>query len=314
VEVSLAYASDEVVQGDGVVVDAISVSTGEGTTSFENGDAGGWQVPGAPPEGSSNDNDWFVGGVDALPPPLGVLAQSVLGRQGEFHAFLEGLYGEYPFRDAGGTVHNADIGFALENQTRPTYPASFFRYDGTYVVVHEVSHQWLGDLIRLDLWQHVWLNEGFATYTEWLYHEHQGTLTAEDIFNYYYDGIPAGSRFWQLTIGDPGPASLFAGPVYVRGAMTLHELRRAVGDDAFFTILRKWTRASSEGRTASTSEFVALAERVSGRELGGLFQHWLFTPGKPPASAPAAAGLLRAAVPGAGFDPRILRATDSLRR
>ena len=93
-------------------------------------------------------------------------------------------------------------------------------------------------------------------------------------------GLPADDPFWPLTIGDPGPDALFDGAVYQRGAMTLHALRLAVGDDAFFRILRKWA-ASKRGGNGTTAEFIELAERISGQDLDALFTTWLFTPAKP---------------------------------
>ena len=90
-------------------------------------------------------------------------------------------------------------------------------------------------------------------------------------------------------IGDPGPDELFDGPVYMRGAMALHELRLTVGDAAFFRILQKWA-ASKRGGNGTTAEFIKLAERISGQDLGALFTTWLFTPAKP-ATAPVGAAL-----------------------
>ena len=95
VEVSISYASDDVVQLTGVFVDDIVVSTGEGSTSFENdGDTlDGWTVPGAPPGSQPNPNDWIVGTVDDAPPSLGEIAEGSLARQPEIIDFLEGLFG-----------------------------------------------------------------------------------------------------------------------------------------------------------------------------------------------------------------------------
>lgn len=279
-EISLSYAGDEAVQGLGVAVDDIAFATGEGTTSFEGGDTGGWQVPGAPPPDTVNANDWFVGGVADLPPSAGDAARATLARQGEIIAFEADLYGDYPFRDAGAILHDSpEVGFALENQTRPIYSGFFFGGgdDGVGVVVHELAHQWVGDLVRLDEWQHIWLNEGFASYTEWLWSEHEG-LPADVFFDFFYEFIDPADPFWQVVIGDPGPDTIFDGAVYIRGAMTLHQLRRTVGDDDFFCILRRWTERA---RAVTTAEFIALAEEVSGRDLDELFDPWLFTAGRP---------------------------------
>src|SRR4029078_7667910 len=86
---------------------------------------------------------------------------------------------------------------------------------------------------------------------------------------------------WPSPPGDPGPKNLFGAPVYERGAMTVHALRVTVGDEDFFRILREWVIAHRFS-TGTTAQFVALAERVSGRTLGPLFDAWLDGTVKPP--------------------------------
>ena len=131
VEVSISYASDGAVQAHGVFVDDIVTSTGEGSTSFENdGDTlDGWTVPGAPAGSPGNDNDFTPGTVADLPPNFGPVARNSFAREPEILSFLASKFGPYPFKDAGGIVdHLPDVGFALENQTRPVYAQEFF-YD-----------------------------------------------------------------------------------------------------------------------------------------------------------------------------------------
>ena len=220
-------------------------------------------------------------------PLAGEVADAALARQPEVVAALEGWFGPYPFSAAGAIVDDTpDLGFALETQTRPVYAPTFFTDPvlAESVVVHELAHQWYGDSVRLDAWQHIWLNEGFATYAEWLWLEHEGLDTPQGVFESIasLSDEELGADFWEVTIGDPGPSAdqLFHAAVYYRGAMTLQALRNEVGDDAFFRILHAWA-ASQAGRTATTEEFIALAEGVSGRELDDLFTAWLFTPGRP---------------------------------
>jgi aminopeptidase N len=191
---------------------------------------------------------------------------------------LEEWFGPYPFTVAGGIVDDVpDLGFALENQTRPVYSPVFFSDadSGATVVVHELAHQWAGDSVRLAAWQHIWLNEGFATYAEWLWAEHEGTSTPQEQFD-QLAALPAGNPLWQVPIGDPGPESdqLFAAATYSRGAMTLQALRTEVGDDAFAEILRQWFD-SEAGEAVTTDDFIALAEEVSGQQLDDLFAEWL---------------------------------------
>ena len=222
--------------------------------------------------------------IDAIHRDAGPAAGAALERQPAILSFLEERLGPYPFESAGGIVAGTrKLAFALETQTRPIYPPYIFP-GGVPVVVHELAHQWFGDLVAVDRWQHIWLNEGFATYAEWLWSGDRGRDTPQQRFRDIFHGIPRGHPFWRVVVGDPGPEDLFHDAVYVRGAMTLQALRNDVGDAAFFSTLRAWVEANAFG-TGTTGELIALAEQESGRELDELFDVWLFTPRKPPPSA-----------------------------
>jgi aminopeptidase N len=219
--------------------------------------------------------------VDPDVPQLAVVTAS-LARQPEVIDFLSGVFGPYPFTEAGGIVDDVpELGFSLENQTRPIYSPKAFKNaeSGDDVVVHELAHQWFGDSLHLNRWQDIWLNEGFATYAEWLWAEREGRGTVAKRFATEMAKYPADSVFWTVRIGDPGAAALFDEAVYTRGAMTVHALRTEIGDEAFTRLVRAWTEP--EGRGVTTAEFIALAEEVSGRQLDALFTTWLDTPRKP---------------------------------
>jgi aminopeptidase N len=225
----------------------------------------------------------------ALPADLGNAARASIERTAEIVDWASGVFGPYPFEAQGGVAGPPDgIRFALEDQTRPVYGAGFWaRGSNTYVVVHELAHQWFGDSVALAQWRDIWLNEGFATYAEWLWSQELGEGTAQEVFDFVYAAYPPDDPFWQVLPGDPGADRLFHSSVYDRGAMTLHQLRLAVGDDAFFTIVRRWADAHQHGN-ATTAQFIALAEELSGKDLGKLFTTWLFTPGRPELSTAAA--------------------------
>ncbi|QFZ23561.1 M1 family metallopeptidase [Saccharothrix syringae] len=207
-------------------------------------------------------------------------------RTPEVVEFLEQSFGPYPFEALGGVV-TPGIGFALENQTRPTYDTGFFRRgSNTYVVAHELAHQWFGDAVSVERWRDIWLNEGFASYAEFLWSEYLGEGTAQENADYLYALYPADSPFWQVLPGDPGAANQFDAAVYDRGALAVHALRVEIGDEAFFALLKRWV-AKYRNSHASIEDFIALAEEVSGQQLDELFQTWLFTPAKP-AAAPGA--------------------------
>ena len=186
-------------------------------------------------------------------------------------------FGPYPFGSAGLVVHRLDVGYSLETQTRPFLPGRV----GVPTLVHELAHQWFGDSVTPRDWGDIWLNEGFATYTEWLWRGAHGGRGPEATFRRLYSSHPADSSFWR-----PAPAALytradlFGTPVYDRGAMTLQALRDRVGTKTFFQILKSWAH-NYRHSTVSTDDFIGLAERLSGKQLDPLFQDWLYTPSRP---------------------------------
>jgi aminopeptidase N len=237
--------------------------------------------------GSYDGRPVYSAVATSIPPEQ---ADAAIARTPEIVDFLASRFGPYPFDAVGGIVPDEPrLRFALETQTRPVYSAGFFRQgsvdDKTWVIAHELAHQWFGDSVSVHFWRDIWLNEGFATYAEWLWSEHLGRGTAQEIFDRVY-ADPPDSKVWSPPPGDPGTKALFGASVYRRGAMTVHALRLTVGDLAFFEILRTWLRERSFGN-GSTAEFEALAERVSGQKLHALFQAWLFDTGKPPKPQPA---------------------------
>jgi aminopeptidase N len=196
----------------------------------------------------------------------------------EMVAFLQDLYGPYPFETVGAIVDDApDVGYALETQTKP----AFDRAPDDTTLLHELSHQWYGDAVTLRQWPDIWLHEGFATWSEWIWAERHGGPSAKQQFD-ELAGTPATDEdFWNPPPGNPGAAaSLFDGTIYDRGAMTLEALREKIGDRAFFTVMRRWYAEHKYGNV-STPEFVALAQQVSRQNLGPFFRAWLYTPGKP---------------------------------
>lgn len=203
--------------------------------------------------------------------PEGGAAEQAIAQSTRIADFLETQFGPYPFEAYGGVVVDDDrIRYALETQSRPVYGDVFFD-QGPYteVVAHELAHQWFGDSVSIARWQDIWLNEGFASYAEWLWTEESGGLSVQESFQREYDNID-----WKNPTANPGRAGLFGRAVYKRGALAVHALRLEVGDDDFFRILKTWTAEKRNGN-ASTADFITVAERVSGESLDELFDDWL---------------------------------------
>ena len=115
----------------------------------------------------------------------------------------------------------------------------------------------------------MWLNEGFATYAEWLWLDHK---SAGSCFDEFWEMV------WRPAYGppaNPDPNSPFSGSIYERGAMALHALRGEIGDEAFFRMLREYVSRDAGGNVA-TEDLVAVAEEIAGRDLDDLFDSWLF--------------------------------------
>ena len=209
------------------------------------------------------------------------LAWQRLAFTGPAVALFTELYGAYPFESVGGVVDWApNVFYSLESQTRPMY----WVIPSELTVVHEVAHMWFGDSVTPEIWPDIWLNEGFATWSEWIWSERNGGKSAAQSFDELYatpEDSAAGQDLWfPAPAALPGPAEMFHTPVYDRGAMTLQALREKVGDDAFFAILRTWYAENRNGNV-TTADFIALVERVSGQQLDRFFDVWLYEEGKP---------------------------------
>ena len=202
----------------------------------------------------------------------------VLNKLPDIVEFYSSIYGPYPFDAVGAIVDDAkNVGYSLETQTKPV----FDRVPDEATLAHELSHMWYGDSVTLTQWPDIWLHEGFATWSEWIWSEHTGHKSAANWFKTLYNTPAQDTAFWTPPPGDPGtPAYLFNGTIYYRGGMTLEALREKVGDATFFRIMRGWATQHRYGN-ATTPQFIVLAEGESGQDLGHFFDVWLYQDAKP---------------------------------
>lgn len=211
----------------------------------------------------------------------GRYAAAAIARTPEVVAFGSRELGRYPFGSMGGVAPAVGSRFAVESQTRPVYARGLWRGGpSVYPVVHAIAHQWFGASVSLDTWRDVWLSEGFASYLEWRWSERHGEGTGRQLFEAAWDDHAADRAFWRTAVGDPGPHHESDVAVLDRGAMTLQALRTRIGGPAFFSVLRAWATQHRHD-TASTADFVALAEEESGEDLGSFFDAWLYARQRP---------------------------------
>jgi aminopeptidase N len=214
----------------------------------------------------------------AVDPREKAKAAPVLAQLPAIVDYFSRVYGRYPFGQAGAIVDDAtNVGYALETATRPL----FDRAPDVATLSHELAHQWFGDDVTLHHWRDIWLNEGFAEFSSWLYDEHSGGQTAAQHLAALLAKPASDTDEWSPPPGTPGAADLiFSDSVYDRGAGTLEALRQKVGDGTFFKIMRGWA-AAHRYSTATVAQFSAYAARVSHRNLTTFFHKWLYRPGKP---------------------------------
>jgi aminopeptidase N len=202
----------------------------------------------------------------------------VLSKLPEAVQLYESLYGPYPFNAVGAIVDSAKfVGYSLETQTKPNFPY----VPDELTLVHEISHMWFGDSVTLTTWPDIWLHEGFATWSEWIWTERQGNKSAAQWFKGLYSTPAKDTAFWGPAVANfLNPALLFNGTVYYRGAMTLQALREKVGDMTFFQLLKAWAAENRHGNV-TTPQFIQLAEQMSGMDLDHFFDVWIFQDAKP---------------------------------
>lgn len=222
--------------------------------------------------------------IVAVDPTQAAASKEALAGIPEIMEWAEYNFGPYPFSSTGAIVDRQDdAGYALETQTRPVFPGA----PDTELLVHELAHQWYGDSVTPKTWRDMWLNEGFATYAEWLWQEDHDGDTAEETFNSlyrgdYYDDPDLDEAVWSFPPAKPSSAAHISdSPVYERGAMVLHKIRQIVGDDTFYDILQGWATAHRHGN-ADTTDFTAYVEKSApDADFDEIWKDWLYGEGKP---------------------------------
>ncbi|MGX7826245.1 M1 family metallopeptidase [Actinokineospora sp. 24-640] len=214
----------------------------------------------------------------AAPARLATAARHDFGRQQRMIAEFSTLFGPYPFDDYSVVVADADLDVPIEAQALSVFGANHVdgRRGCEHLVAHELAHQWFGNSLTVAAWRHIWLNEGFATYAEWLWSERSGGHSAHGHAVRAHHTLATTPR--DLVLADPGVHRLFDDRVYLRGALTLHALRRHLGDPAFTTLVTDWVATRRHG-LVDTDGFLAHCARHG--DVGALLRDWVLSPRLP---------------------------------
>ena len=198
----------------------------------------------------------------------------------QMFAVYEDLFSPYPFERY--SMASVPVGGAMEHQTMTSYSPRLItgdnRYD--YIVAHELAHHWWGNYVTLSDWREIWLNEGFATYSEALYFE---AISGQDRLASYMqeqagEYFSETNRLGHFPIYDPD--YMWGGTIYEKGAWVLHMLRWTIGNEDFFRTLKTFLDRFAYGN-AKIKDFINIAENYSGQQLDWFFGQWIYQPGYP---------------------------------
>jgi aminopeptidase N len=195
------------------------------------------------------------------------------------------IYGEYPFIDEKyGIAETPNSMGSMEHQTITSLTYRATRTTPNWdVIVHELGHQWWGDWVTCATWNHVWIQEGFATYSEVLFHEHDtGEAAGPFMAANYDDGLYSGNLRGTVYVEDANLDSPYSDTyaIYEKGGWVLHMLRFVLGDTNFFNALHSYGAAHAFGN-ATTDDVRTAMEAEYGGSLTDFFDQWIYTPYRP---------------------------------
>ncbi|WP_336631682.1 MULTISPECIES: M1 family metallopeptidase [unclassified Microbacterium] len=211
------------------------------------------------------------------PPALRAQVDRAFADVPDMLALFEGAFGTYPQEDCTLVVTPDELEIPLEAQGMAVFGVNHLDPAEQRLIAHELSHQWFGNSVGIGQWSDIWLNEGFACYSEWMWSERAGRATVAQKAAKHHARLRELPQ--DLVLGDPGPDLMFDDRVYKRGALTLYALRVALGDAAFGRLVARWTEAHRHA-LATTADFRALAAQEG--DVDDLLSAWLDAPELPP--------------------------------
>lgn len=199
-------------------------------------------------------------------------------------ATYRGIYGEYPFVNEKYGIYNFNFGGGMEHQSMTG--------EGTFsesVTAHELGHQWWGDNVTCKTWSDIWVNEGFADYTECLWAERKaGGIDTAAYLSALSNRRPTSNGsgdsvyVYPSAISSGGVNRIFSNDyTYYKGGWVLHMLRHAVGDNTFFNGILPAYRTQFTGSAATTDDFSNVCSTVTGKDMTPFFNQWIYNRGAP---------------------------------
>ncbi len=202
---------------------------------------------------------------------------------GDMLGFFADKFGAYPFDMYGMAEAHIFNGWgAMEHQSVSTMGFHLITGDRAFenVVSHELSHMWWGDCLTPLTFADIWLNEGFAIYSEALYIEARYDTLNNLMRNYAEMYFEEDRNVLRYPIYNPPPELLFGHAVYFKGGWVQHMLRNVIGDSAFTAGLRNYSARYAYGNV-TTPEYITEMETASGENLGWFFEQWVYQAGYP---------------------------------
>ncbi len=190
------------------------------------------------------------------------------------------IIGPYPFALEKYGHCMAPLYGGMEHQTMTTLgPSSAYTFD---IITHELAHQWFGDFVTCGSWADIWLNEGFASYCEYISNERMATGNATSWMTNAMNGASNAGAYWVYVNDTLNTPTLFnSNSSYKKGAVILHMLRYEINNDSIFYLgIRNYLNAHKYA-TAVSKDFQLIMEQTSGKTLGYFFDQWLHGLGYP---------------------------------
>ncbi|MEF9874861.1 MULTISPECIES: M1 family metallopeptidase [Micrococcaceae] len=215
-------------------------------------------------------------------PGTEVPVRGAFAKQTAMAELFERKFGPYPFESYKIVVVDDELEIPLEAQGLSIFGKNHLslQWEAQRLIAHEFAHQWFGNSLTPGRWKDIWLNEGFACFSEWVYSEEAQVMALDERARHAWamlEGLPQ-----DFMVGDPGPQDMFDDRVYKRGALALYALMRRLGETDFYTMLRQWT-ATHQHSTVSTQEFAdLLGHYAPAEEIQDILDAWLFSEALPP--------------------------------